>query len=186
MGQMLNAEFGCRKCGKAVSFNQYKLNRFCPDCGTLLRPVRYWIFQFNPEIYEWFNWIKENRETEQWLASQHAREIREGDRVVIWASGGKAGVYAMGEIMANLSKRPLNPAQEKYWKRKEDIRKFLEKNSVIIKYLKVIVAKPLLEDECSNDPILSSMEILKQSQGTNFPLTMGQWKRILELVEKTQ
>src|SRR3989304_8641790 len=139
MEQILNAEFKCRKCGKVVSFEQYALDRFCPDCGTLLpsRQLKQWVFQFNPAIYGWFGRIKENRETEQWLTSQHARDIREGDKVVIWASGEKAGLYAIGEIITNLGKRPLNTEQEKYWTNKEDVSKFRTNYSVIIKYLKV-------------------------------------------------
>jgi len=187
MGQILDAEFRCRKCGKVVSFAQYKLGQFCPDCGTFLSPhckLKYWVFQFNSVIYRWFDWIEEKRETEQWLASQHARVIREGDKVAIWASGEKAGIYAIGEIITNPGVRPLNPEQERYWTEKADIYKFREKNSVTIRYLKIIIDRPLLEDECSNDPILSAMGVLKQPQGTNFPLTREQWNRILELIDK--
>jgi predicted nucleic acid-binding Zn-ribbon protein len=184
---MLDAESECRKCGKMVSYEQYKLDKFCPDCGTFLhrpRQPKRWIFQFNPAIYRWFDWIKANRETEQWLTSQHARDIHKRDKVAIWASGDKAGIYAIGEIEANPSKRPLNLGQEKYWTGKADVYKFREKNSVTIKYMKVIIDRPLLEDKCSKDPILSAMEILKQPQGTNFQLTREQWNRILELMNE--
>jgi len=187
MAQMLYAEFECQKCGKVVSIEQYKIDRFCPSCGTLLRlrlRPKPWVFQFNPAIYKWFDRIKQNRETEQWLTSRHVSDIREGDKVVIWASGEKAGVYAIGEIVKNPRKSPLAPEQEKYWANKEDVCKFQEKYSVIIKYLKVIIDRPLLEDECSKDPILSDMPVLKQPQGTNFPLTKEQWNRILELLDK--
>lgn len=185
MEPMLDAEFVCRKCGKVVSFEQYALDRFCPDCGTFLRrQLKHWVFQFNPSIYRWFDRIKENRETEQWLTSQYAESIRERDKVAIWASGEKAGVYAIGEVITNPIKRPLTTEQEKYWTNKEDIFKFQEKYSVIIKYLKVIIDRPLLEDECSKDPILSDMAVLKQPQGTNFPLTKKEWNRILELMDQ--
>lgn len=33
-------EFGCRKCGMVVSPEKYESDRFCPNCGTLLRPKR--------------------------------------------------------------------------------------------------------------------------------------------------
>ena len=187
MGQMLYAEFECRKCGKVVSIEQYKIDRFCPSCGTLLRHRRHpkpWVFQFNPAIYRWFARIKEVRETEQWLTSRHVRDIREGDKVVIWASGGKAGVYAIGEIVTNPRKSPLNPEQEKYWTNKEDIWKFREEYSVIIRYLKVIVDRPVPEDECRKDLVLSDMAVLKNPQGTNFPLTREEWNRILELMDQ--
>jgi len=185
METTLDVEFVCRKCGKIVSFEQYALDRFCPDCGTFLRrQLKHWVFQFNPAIYGWFDRIKENRETEQWLTSQYAESIRERDKVAIWASGEKAGVYAIGEIITDPIKRPLTPEQEKYWTNKEDICKFREKYSVIIKYLKLIIDKPLLEDKFSKDPILSDMAVLKQPQGTNFPLTKKQWNRILELMDQ--
>ena len=187
MWLMSDAEFECRKYVKVVSFEQYKLDRFCPDCGTWLsrrRQTRYWVFQFNPATYRWFDWIKEHRETEQWLTSHYARDILKGDKVVIWASGDMAGVYAIGEIVANPSKNPLNPEQEKYWTQKEDLYKFRERNSVTIKYLKVIIDRPLLEGKCRKDPILSDMEILKQPQGTNFWLTKEQWNRIIELIDQ--
>ena len=183
MRQLLDAAFVCRKCGNAVSPEQYKSDSFCPDCGTSLRPLRYWMFQFNPLIYQWHDWIKENSESEQWLASQHARKIRKGDRVAIWSSGNRSGVYAIGEIVADPSRYPLAPEQEKYYIQKADVNKFREKNSVMVKYLKIVADRPLLEDKCREDPVLSAMEILKQSQGTNFPLTREQWIRILELVE---
>lgn len=184
---MGSAEFKCRKCGNIVSFEQYKLDQFCPYCGTFLSPrcqLKYWVFQFNPTIYRWFDRMKENKETEQWLTSQYAKDIHEGDKVAIWASGEKAGVYAIGEIITNPRKSPLTTEQEKYWTNKEDIYKFREKYSVTIKYLKVIIDKPLLEYKCNNDPALSDMAVLKQPQGTNFPLTKKHWNRILELIDQ--
>ena len=33
-------EFECRKCGMVVSLEKYESDRFCPNCGTLLRPKR--------------------------------------------------------------------------------------------------------------------------------------------------
>jgi rubredoxin len=185
MSQILDAEYKCRKCGKTVSFEQYKSSRFCPDCGTFLdlhSRVKHWMFQFNPVIYRWLDRIEENREPEQWLTSRYAREIQIGDKVAVWASGEKAGGYAIGEIVSSPRKSPLNTEQEKYWTNKEDIFKFREKNSVIIKYLKLSIERPLLQDECRKDPILSDMTVLEQPQGTNFRLTKKQWTRILELM----
>jgi len=187
MELMLEAEFACRKCGKVVSFKQYAVDRFCPSCGTLLRlrlHPKPWVFQFNPAVYRWFDRIKENRETEQWLTSRYVKDIREGDKVAIWASGEKAGIYAIGEIVTNPRKSSLNPEQEKYWTNINDISKFREEYSVVIKYLKVIIDRPLLEDECRKDPILSDMAVLKQPQGTNFILTKKEWNKIIELIDQ--
>jgi len=177
----------CRKCGKVVSFEQYERSRFCPDCGTFLskpRRPKCWIFQFNPATYRWFDWVKEKRDIEQWLVSQHTREIHKRDKVAIWASGEKAGFYAIGEIETNPSKKPLNHEQEIYWTKREDVCKFQEKSSVLIKYVKLFIDRPLLAKECLQDPIFQSMEILRQPKGTNFPLTMQQWNKILEHIHR--
>ncbi|MGC8998964.1 MAG: EVE domain-containing protein [Candidatus Bathyarchaeia archaeon] len=184
MKQSLDADFICRKCGRTVLINQYVFSRFCPDCGTMLRPLRYWVFQFNPAIYNWHDWIKENRKEEQWLVSKHAKSIQKGDRVVIWASGEKAGIYAIGEVVEDPHIKPLSKDQEKYWTGKDNIIKFEDKPSVMIKYLKLAINNPLLEEACKKDPVLKAMEILRHPQGTNFPLTREQWKRILKLLSK--
>lgn len=184
---MFDAVSECRKCGKVVSFEQYERSKFCPDCGTFLsnpRQPKCWVFQFNPITYRWFDWVGEKRDIEQWLASQHTRQIHKRDKMAIWASGDKAGFYAIGEIETNPSKKPINQEQEKYWTKSTDVCKFQEKSSVIIKYVKLFIDRPLLAEECLRDPILQSMEILKQPQGTNFPLTIEQWNRILQLIHK--
>lgn len=188
MEQTSEATSECRKCGKIVPYEQYKLSRYCPtpSCGTLLpnpRRPRHWIFQFNPATYRWFDWIRENVETEQWLISRYAKVIDKRDRVIIWASGTRAGIYATGEIITTPSKRSLNTEQEKYWIAKETVDKFEEEKSVVVRYLRMIIDGPLLEDRCRDDPILSDMEVLKQPQATNFRLTEGQWKRVLELID---
>jgi predicted RNA-binding protein with PUA-like domain/DNA-directed RNA polymerase subunit RPC12/RpoP len=181
---MSTREFVCRRCGNLVSSKQYELEKFCPKCGTRLSPRRqpkHWIFQFNPATYGWFDWIKEGRETEQWLTAQYAKEIREGDKVAIWSSGKESGVYAMGEILENPSIRPLSQEQAIYFKEEKDVDKFRWKKSVLVRYLKKIIDKPLLKENCSKDPILATLEILKRSEGTNFPLTEEQWDRIWKL-----
>ncbi|RLI31711.1 hypothetical protein DRO56_04830 [Candidatus Bathyarchaeota archaeon] len=179
-------EYECPKCGEKFTDEQYKESRFCSECGTLLRkcrPPRYWIFQFNPRKYRWFDWIKENEgKTEQWLTSQHSKEIHKGDKVVVWASGPKAGVYAIGEILTNPKRKPLNQEQKKYWNIKTDVFKFLSNKSVIVKYSKIITDNPLLKGECEQDPILSGMPVLKGIQATNIPIGKRYWDRILELL----
>jgi hypothetical protein len=182
-----DAEFVCRKCGKVVSSAEHKLSPFCPKCGTFLQPrpqPKHWLFQFNPAAYNWFDRIKENKETEQWLTSQHAKQIHEGDMVAIWASGEKAGVYAIGQIITNPRQKALDPDQEKYWIEKSSICKFQEKPSAIVKYLKVAFDKPLLHDRCRLDSTLSAMQVFTNPQGTNFPLAREQWNRILALMEQ--
>jgi len=102
--------------------------------------------------------------------------------VVVWASGPKAGVYAIGEILTNPKRKPLNQEQKKYWNIKTDVFKFLSNKSVIVKYSKIITDNPLLKGECEQDPILSGMPVLKGIQATNIPIGKRYWDRILELL----
>jgi hypothetical protein len=127
--------------------------------------------------------MKENKETEQWLVSRYAKVVFRGDNVAIWATGSRAGIYAIGEVFENPSERTLNPEQEKYWTKRTNTDKFLRGNSVTVKYLRVEIDKPILEEGCRKDPVLSTMENLKQPQGTNFSLTKEQWNRIVELFD---
>ena len=146
---------------------------------------KHWIFQFNPDIYDWFGWIKESRPSEQWLVSRFAKFICVGDQVVIWASGEKSGIYALGETITYPLKNPLNPEQAKYYtaNAKADIDKFKEKPSVFIKYLKVFVERPISKDLCKKDKVLSTLELNDFANATNFKLSKMQWNRILEMVQ---
>lgn len=146
----------------------------------------YWMFQFNPDKYNWFGWIKENRTSEQWLVSRFAKLICVGDKVAIWASGKESGIYALGETITYPLKKPLNPEQATYYTTmaKDDIDKFKKKPSVSIKYLKVFVEKPIYKDKCKKDNVLSSLEILDNfTNATNFKLKKIQWNKILEMVQ---
>jgi hypothetical protein len=144
----------------------------------------YWVFQFNPDIYNWFGWIRENRVSEQWLVSRFAKLICVGDKVAIWASGKESGIYALGETITYPLKTPLNLEQAEYYRAKEDVDKFKEKPSVSIKYLKVFAENPISKDKCKKDIVLSSLEILNNfTNATNFKLKKTQWNKMSEMVE---
>lgn len=181
---MVKVEFECRRCGKIESIEQYKKSPYCqnPNCGTLLSPrpqPKHWLFQFNPITYKWFKRISETKDPEQWLVSQHFKLIKKGDLVAIWSSGQKAGIYALGRIVTTPQKEPLNPSQEQYFLNKSDISKFQEKHSAYLEYLNLFIEKPLLQEKCNKDRVLSGMQVFMNPQGTNFRLTTEQWDRIL-------
>ncbi len=179
--------FECRRCRKTESAEQYNSSHFCLGCGTLLNVIpqpKHWLFQFNPSAYNWFERIKETREPEQWLVSQHSKLVQRGDLVAVWGSGRKAGIFALCKILNNPVKNPLNPNQEKYFLNKDELTKFQEKCSVYVEYLKICLEKPLLQRECVEDKTLLNMQVFMNPQGTNFRLTSEQWSRILELTNE--
>jgi 5-methylcytosine-specific restriction protein B len=176
--------YECRKCKLLVSAQDYAANKFCPQCGTLLQlqsQAKHWLFQFNPLIYRWIDRIKETNEPEQWLVSQYAKQIKKDDLVAIWSAGQNSGIYALGQILTNPAKKPLNPNQEKYFIDKNGITKFLEKPSAIVTYLKIIADKPIPQDQCHKEPALLDLNVFINPRGTNFPINPQQWNRIIEL-----
>ncbi|HMK94267.1 MAG TPA: EVE domain-containing protein [Candidatus Limnocylindrales bacterium] len=143
----------------------------------------YWIFQFNPEVYDWFGWMKENRASEQWLVTRFAKLISVEDKVAIWASGKDSGIYALGETVTYPLKNPLNPEQVKYYKSSRNVDKFIVKPSVSVKYLKTFLDNPISKNRCKEDCVLSSLGILSDfTNATNFKVSKSQWNKILEFV----
>ena len=62
----------------------------------------------NPALYDIHRSLKlEAREW--WGCLQHTGRIRAGDRVLIWISGPRAGIYAVGELETGPSLRPDSP-----------------------------------------------------------------------------
>ncbi len=187
---MTKIEYVCRKCGKVVTSEQFKLSCFCPDvnCKTSLYPKpqpKHWLFQFNPYTYKWIDRIKETQEPEQWLLSQYAKLIQKGDLIAIWGSNHNGGIYALGNIITNPATKPLNPNQIKYFSDLAYVAKFLEKRSVMVEYFKFSGERPLLEQGvCSEDKMLSDLQVFMNPQGTNFRLSSEQWDRIFGLQKK--
>ncbi len=182
------AEHRCRKCEKVFSLKEYLSTLFCSSCGAHIpsQPQpKHWLFQFNPKIYDWFGRQKECTDNEQWLTSQNSKVIRKDDLVAICSSGPNSpGIYALGCVLTNPAKKPLNALQEKYFKNRNFIEKFRENSSVEVNYLRTLIDKPLLQDECNHDPHLLDMQVFMNPHGTNFCLSNTQFNRIKELLEQ--
>lgn len=146
--------------------------------------MRCWIFQFNPDKFRWFDWIRENRPAEQWLVTRYALDIRRGDKVAIWATGRDAGIYAISEVITDPKDEPLNNDEEKYFEEKSYKTRFLQYKSVWIKHTKTFIETPLSKKDCLEDPILKKMQIFKKIPATNVKLSKTEWNRILELIER--
>ena len=170
---MIIDKYQCPKCGNLFSNIDYEKSHLCPFCRISLTPQlppKYWLFQFNPKIYNWFGWVRENKGTEQWLITRYSKFICTGDMVVLWSSGQMSGVCGLGSIIAYPAKRALDPEQAKYYLDKDEPFQFLKKPSIVLKYSKIIDEQPLLQDKCRKDDVLSTMNILANHEGTNFSL----------------
>jgi hypothetical protein len=134
-----------------------------------------WIFQANPNLYNIHTSLAVEAE-EFWNCNQHHSKIKAGDRVLIWISGKKAGVYALGKVMTNPVMRPDSARGQQYWTDPETGRR--ERPRVKVKYEKIFLDKPLYREFLQCDPDLWNLSIFAQSMGTNFPVSEEEWRAL--------
>jgi hypothetical protein len=143
--------------------------------------VSIWIFQGNPNKYDILNALsdKEIGNTIHWLVKQNKYKIHKGHIVLLWMSGKEAGIYALSRVECEpaLLKEPM--PEKKYWL-DEDKRD--AENRVRLSILRRFINKPILKEELLKIPELSKLSILRQFQGTNFPVKDSEWSIIYKLM----
>ncbi len=83
------------------------------------RPTRFWALAADPRVYRIEEAVAELHEPDLWTTK--GRDIREGDRVVVWrTSGGNGprGVVALGEVVGPV--RDTADAGNPYWQTPDD------------------------------------------------------------------
>ena len=65
------------------------------------RKINYWVFQGNPEIWHVIDAISQNA-LSTWSVKAHKKEIRSGDKVIIWVTGKRPGCYALCEVTSDV------------------------------------------------------------------------------------
>jgi hypothetical protein len=145
-------------------------NHGSPDETQFLR--RTWIFQANPRKYRIFESLATEQE-ECWNLNQHAQDVREGDRVLIWIAGENAGVYAVGTVTTAPTMVPDSPIGQAYWLIPEEGRRV--KPRVRVKYEQVLLDRPLRKDYLLADPALCDLGILRFPRRTNFAVSDEEW-----------
>ncbi|MBF0227602.1 MAG: EVE domain-containing protein [Desulfobacterales bacterium] len=143
--------------------------------------ISIWVFQGNPNKYDILNALsdKDIGNTIHWLVSQNKRKIHKGHLVLLWMSGKEAGIYALARVECEPAIMTENGPEKKYWivanENKINTR-------VQLSILKRFINKPILKKDLLDIPQLSKLSILKQFQGTNFPVKDSEWKIIYQLM----
>jgi len=109
-----------------------------------------------------------------WLVNQHRQKIRKGHLGLIWMSGDEAGIYAVTRIESEPSMMQEFPAEKKYWLTEE------KRDAVRVKMtvIRRLTNKPILKAALVGVPELRNLSILRQFQGTNFPVKSSEWRVI--------
>jgi 5-methylcytosine-specific restriction endonuclease McrBC GTP-binding regulatory subunit McrB len=136
----------------------------------------YWIFQGNPKIYDVVGALKANA-LKTWSVKSHKSEIKQGDKIILWLTGQKAGCYALCEVVSNIHPSIEDENEVRFY---TDRTAYVKHDEVDIKIEYNLAENPVLWD------IISSMEEFKKfnagSQGTNFSADKAQYDTILELI----
>lgn len=143
--------------------------------------VSVWIFQGNPNKYDILNALSDREigNTIHWMVNQNKNKIHKGHLVLLWMSGKEAGVYALARVECEPAMLKENMPELKYWV--ADYEHELE-NRVRLSVLKRFINNPILRDKLLKIPELSKLSILRQSQGTNFPVRDSEWRIIAQLI----
>lgn len=113
--------------------------------------TRTWIFQANPAKYRISDSLRAERE-EYWNLRQHATEVTLGDRVLIWLSGKRAGVYALGTVVSAATETADSPTGQAYWNDKKAGERPIPR--VWVRYDHILLDRPLLKEFIACDPDL--------------------------------
>lgn len=136
------------------------------------RNQNYWIFQGNPNAFDFETAIKENL-LEEWIVSAHKDRIKIGDKVILWISGKKAACYALAEITSEPKIMSHSKASH-LWK--TDDKNPLKAG---IKITHNLIDNPISLEEIKRSKELRDLNV--GNQGTNFTATKKEYKKILEL-----
>lgn len=140
-----------------------------------------WIFQGNPERYDILNALSDPEigNSIHWLVNQNKLRIKKGHLALIWMSGKDAGIYALGRIESDPQLFPEYLPETKYWIGEDEIK---EKLRVKISILKRFINNPIKKEFLKTIPSLANLSILKQFQGTNFPVNDLEWFTLVSLI----
>jgi len=134
-----------------------------------------WLFQANPLLYRIEQSLQVEQE-ERWNLRQHQRRVQADDRVLIWVSGKRAGIYAVGTVKTPPVIEADSPKGIGYWNDKRQGYRPIAR--VQVRYDRVLIERPLLRDFLLCDPALWNMSIFRNPRGTNFTVTEPEWQAI--------
>lgn len=161
------------------SEKQIKMN------NTLSIEETIWIFQGNPLRYRIEEMLNDKEIVNEfhWRVKQYEKYILKGHIGLIWISGKKAGVYAITEIISNPGDFDETDVEKKYRIDSTDEEGVLLR--VKMKLIRNLTNNPIIKETIKHRDGLQNLSILKRPwAGTNFNVTVEEWKLIKELIEK--
>ena len=171
-----------------VGRGMFKLaNLATPDVSTptMTEPVPYaresqvWMFQSNPRFYRFLEALQ-NLDRMQFLVSRYRGRIRVGDTVLLWMSGRHAGIYARAQVVEGVAERKDDGGDASFWV--DPNVASTVKPRVVLSIERRYLANPVLKGTIAATEGLDELLILRQPNGTNYPVTSEEWERLRYLL----
>lgn len=144
------------------------------------KPVNYWVFQGNPNIYNITEALKNNH-LESWRISAHKDKIKKGDKAILWQSGKNAGCYALLEITSDVLIFNENELETQHYLTNNDNN---STERVKIKVLKNFVENPILQKAIKEHKNFNNFK--GGNQGTNFTSTKLEYSTLFNWNSKKE
>lgn len=140
------------------------------------REPQVWIFQSNPKLYRFLEALQ-NLDRMQFLTNRYKNRIKVDDIVLLWMSGNHAGLYAQARVVEGVAER------------KDDASFWVDPNAaatakprVVLSIERRFLANPVLKGTIAATEGLDKLLILRQPNGTNYPVKSDEWERLRHLL----
>ncbi len=137
--------------------------------------ISYWIFQCSPKYYDLVGALNAVPSID-WQVNQHKKEVKPGDKVIIWMTGDQPGCYALATATTEVRLQPGSEEQDPYWIGDE---KEKDTERVNLKIDVNLADYPILKQEITSNRRLKGLKA--GQQGTNIPATEEQYTEFVKM-----
>lgn len=146
---------------------------------TDVKEPRVWIFQANPKFYRILEALQ-HLDRMQFLTNRYKDRIHVGDIVLLWMSGNHAGIYAQARVVEGAADRKPDGDDAAFWA--DPSSGATTKLRVVLAIEKRFLGNPLLKTTIAATEGLAHLMILRQPNGTNFPVDADAWELLRPLL----
>ena len=162
-------------------------NPDAPDVSTqtgndpvpLVQESQVWIFQSNPKFYRFLEALQK-LDRMQFLTNRYKNRIKVGDIVLLWMSGNHAGIYAQARVVRGVAERKDDGDDASFWA--DPNAASTVKPRVVLSIEQRFLASPVLKGTIAATEGLDKLLILRQPNGTNYPVKSDEWERLRHLL----
>lgn len=140
---------------------------------------RVWIFQANPQYYRILEALQ-SLDRILFLTNRYKDNIQVGDIVLLWMSGNHAGIYAQARVAEGVADRKSDGDDAAFWADPSSMS--MTKPCVVLAIEKRFLSNPLLKTTIAAIEGLANLMILRQPNGTNFPIDIEAWELLRPLL----